>query len=128
MPSNILKILSSSVYSNEKALEFVRRRCCGGVELEGGEELDPSAIFRKFKSVVKGSQGYVRPGAVQSLYQEGLLTAQESRVFRVFLRRFLLEEFPVIITQQGKLKKSQKVAYIRLARSLQAQLNANFFK
>ncbi len=49
-------------------------------------------------------------------------------MFRVFLKNFLLVEFPVMIVQQPKLKKSQKLAYVKLAKSLFSQLNTGFFK
>ncbi len=91
-------------------------------------EADPNRMLEKFKELVKVNQSYIRPAIIQSLCSGGELSREESVVFRIFVRKFLLEEFPVIIVQQPKLRKSQKTAYLKLARVLQKQLSDCFYK
>ena len=91
-------------------------------------EISPEIFLEKFRSTIKYSQSYVRPGAIQELCKEGVFSREEALVFKVLVRKFMQEEFPVSIMHQSKMKKTQKVAYLKLSRVLYKQIIANFFK
>jgi hypothetical protein len=57
-----------------------------------------------------------------------VLTADEARVFRIVLKKFLLVEMPLVVMSQPKLKRRQRCEYIRLGRRLFGQLKNGGFE
>jgi hypothetical protein len=69
--------------------QIVLRHCPPGISI------DPQLFLKKFKATIKHTQSYIRPCLMQSLYREGIFSKEESLVFRIMVRKFVFEEFPV---------------------------------
>ena len=78
--------------------------------------------MEKFRCTIKCGQSYVRPSSIQELWNEGVFSQEEALVFRIIVRKFMNEQFPITIVHQYKLKKSQKTTYLKLSRTLYRQL------
>jgi len=114
-------MLTNFFYNHPRILQYIQKHAPKKVSV------DPTTLLQKFKATLRPGQSYIRPSLVQSLCREGVFSSEESLVFRIILKRFMQQEFALEIVEQQKLKKGQKISYLKLARTLYSQLNANFF-